>query len=153
MKLANASAICSGSGPQGWLISGESTGGVFAFTPSRRLGRGKYLYGTLHGRTCDTMDDAARDAIYAEALELGYAVAYYRRSGGTWAFISLSLAPRCRKEARRILANHGEVAALQFVAALERHRQPGRDAYLAQVLSAPCFAKQRAEWLQYIRTQ
>jgi hypothetical protein len=153
MKLANASAICSGSEPHGWLISGESSGGLFTFTPSRRLGRGKYLYGALHGRTCGVADDAARDAIYAEALALGYAVAYYRRSGGAWAFISLSLAPRCRQEARRILANNGEAAALRFVAALEHCGQPRRDAYVEQVLTAPCFAKQRAEWLQYIRTQ
>jgi hypothetical protein len=141
------SAICSGA----WLISSCSSQGVTTFEPSRELGRGKRLYGEMHGRTFKNstwQDDKANRAAWdREALIRGYAEQHFRANT---AFISLKLSPRCRREARSILGRHGERSALEFCRAVCGREIDNQ--WWNAVLDAPYMANRRREYVQYIAT-
>jgi hypothetical protein len=142
------SAVCSGR----WLISSCSSQGVTTFTPSREIGRGKRLYGEMHGRQFTNSPDwrthqAQQSAIDTEALIRGYAEPHFRRP---FAFISLQLPRRTRHHARQILTQHGEAAVFAFLRRLFANTH--RADWIDTIAAADYMASRRAEWIRYIAT-
>lgn len=143
-KRTDCTSLCSGA----WLISSSSCGGVITFTPSREIGRGKRLYGCMYGRTAKVADWKQHEIVTRgwddEALWRGYAEKHFMRP---FAFISLRLTPRCRREARSILSRHGQREAFEFVYRMARPEQRG---YIRTVIEADYMHKQRGQWERYL---